>query len=74
MGAPRIVITLMRRLPVWPKLRRVAHTLPDDMTIVTPYQRGAALPTDRWENVAVPTLAMAAARAQPGSTTARRRS
>jgi pimeloyl-ACP methyl ester carboxylesterase len=58
MGAPRIVITLMRRLPVWPKLRRVAHTLPYDMTIDTPYQRGAALPTDRWENVAVPTLAM----------------
>jgi pimeloyl-ACP methyl ester carboxylesterase len=58
MGAPRIVIALMRRLPLWPKLRRVAHTLPYDMTIVAPYQRGAALPADRWENVAVPTLVM----------------
>lgn len=57
MGAPRIVIALMRRLPVWPKLRRVAHTLPYDMTIVAPYQRGAALPTDRWD-VAVPTLVL----------------
>jgi pimeloyl-ACP methyl ester carboxylesterase len=58
MGAPRVVIALMRRLPVWPKLRRVAHTLPYDMTIVAPYQRGATLPADRWENVAVPTLVM----------------
>jgi pimeloyl-ACP methyl ester carboxylesterase len=58
MGAPRLVIALMRRLPVWPKLRRVAHTLPYDMTIVAPFQRGAALPTDRWEDVAVPTLVM----------------
>jgi pimeloyl-ACP methyl ester carboxylesterase len=58
MGAPRIVIALMRGLPVWPKLRRVAHTLPYDMTIVAPYQRGAALPADRWEPVAVPTLVM----------------
>jgi pimeloyl-ACP methyl ester carboxylesterase len=58
MGAPRIVIALMRRLPVWPKLCRVAHTLPYDMTIVSPYQRGTALPTNRWEDMAVPTLVM----------------
>lgn len=58
MGAPRLVIALMRLLPVWPKLRRVARTLPYDMTIVSPYQRGTALPTNRWEDVAVPTLVM----------------
>jgi pimeloyl-ACP methyl ester carboxylesterase len=58
MGAPPIMIAVMRRLPVWPKLRRVAHTLPYDMTIVAPYQSGAALPTDRWESMAVPTLVM----------------
>src|SRR5262245_27800138 len=58
MGAPRIVIAVMRLLPVWPKLRRVAHTLPYDMTIVSPYQRGTALPTDRWQNVTTPTQVM----------------
>jgi pimeloyl-ACP methyl ester carboxylesterase len=42
MGAPRLVIALMRLLPVWPKLRRVARTLPYDMTIVSPYQRDGA--------------------------------
>jgi pimeloyl-ACP methyl ester carboxylesterase len=58
MGAPRIVITLMRLLPVWSKLTTVAHTLPYDMTIVTPYQHGTALPADRWANVTTPTLVM----------------
>jgi hypothetical protein len=56
MGAPRIVIALMRLLPVWPKLTAVAHTLPYDMAIVGPYQRGTPLPADRWEDVRVPTL------------------
>jgi pimeloyl-ACP methyl ester carboxylesterase len=65
MGAPRIVIALMRRLPVWRKLRYVAHTLPYDMTIVAPYQRGAALPTDRWESVAVATLVMVGGKSPP---------
>jgi pimeloyl-ACP methyl ester carboxylesterase len=58
MGAPGIVIGLMRLLPVWPKLRRVAHTLPYDMTIVTPYQRGLALPADHWSDTMTPTLVM----------------
>ncbi len=58
MGAPRIIIALMRLLPVWSKLTRVAQTLPYDMTIVAPYQRGTALPADRWQNVTIPTLVM----------------
>jgi pimeloyl-ACP methyl ester carboxylesterase len=58
MGAPRILIGLMRLLPVLSKLTGVAHTLPYDMTIVVPHQRGSALPADRWQNVTIPTLVM----------------
>jgi len=58
MGAPQLAIALMRLLPVWPKLTRVAHTLPYDMTIVGPYQRGTPLPASLWENVTIPTLVM----------------
>jgi pimeloyl-ACP methyl ester carboxylesterase len=58
MGAPAIVIALMRLFPLWRKLTRIAHTLPYDMTIVAPYQAGTPLPADRWNDVTVPTLVM----------------
>jgi pimeloyl-ACP methyl ester carboxylesterase len=58
MGAPAIAIALMRLLPVWKKLTRVAHTLPYDMTIVGPFQAGTPLPADRWNDVTIPTLVM----------------
>jgi pimeloyl-ACP methyl ester carboxylesterase len=48
----------MRLLPLWTKLTRIAHTLPYDMTIVTPYQAGTPLPADRWNEVSVPTLVL----------------
>jgi pimeloyl-ACP methyl ester carboxylesterase len=56
MGAPAIGIALMRLLPVWRKLTQVAHTLPNDMTILAPYQAGNPLPTDRWNDVRSATL------------------
>ncbi len=58
MGAPAMAIGLMRLLPVWPKLTRIAHTLPYDMTIVAPYQAGTPLPAERWRDVRIPTLVM----------------
>src|SRR5262249_7099603 len=58
MGAPAVAIAVMRLLPVWPKLTRIAHTLPYDMTIVAPYQAGTPLPTGRWNEVTIPTLVM----------------
>lgn len=58
MGAPAIVIALMRLLPLWTKLTRIAHTLPYDMTILAPYQAGRPLPADRWSHVRIPTLVM----------------
>jgi pimeloyl-ACP methyl ester carboxylesterase len=58
MGAPAIVIALMRLLPLWAKLTRIAHTLPYDMTILAPYQAGTPLPADRWNDVRIPTLVL----------------
>jgi hypothetical protein len=58
MGAPAIAIGLMRLLPVWTKLTRIAHTLPYDMTIVVPYQAGTPLPAERRHDVKISTLVM----------------
>jgi pimeloyl-ACP methyl ester carboxylesterase len=57
-GVPAIVVALMRCLPVWSKVKAVAHTLPYDGAIVKEYQRGKALPVDRWSSVTIPTLAL----------------
>jgi hypothetical protein len=53
-----VFITMMRLLPAWPKLTAVAHTLPYDLAIVGPYQKGAPLPTTRWTGATLPTLVM----------------
>jgi pimeloyl-ACP methyl ester carboxylesterase len=58
MGAPAIAIAVMRLLPLWTKLTRIAHTLPYDMSIVSRYQAGEPLPSDRWNEVTIPTLVM----------------
>lgn len=57
-GVPSVFIMLMRLMPAWPKLTAVAHTLPYDLTIVGPYQKGAPLPTTRWKGATMPTLVM----------------
>ena len=57
-GVPGIFITLMRVMPAWPKLIAVAHTLPYDLSIVGPYQKGRPLPATRWSSTTVPTLVM----------------
>ncbi len=55
---PGIFVMLMRLMPAWPKLTAVAHTLPYDLTIVGPYQKGAPLPASRWRGATMPTLVM----------------
>jgi pimeloyl-ACP methyl ester carboxylesterase len=55
-GVPAALVTLMRLLPIWSKLKNVAHTLPYDGAIVQDNQRGRPLPTGRWASVRVPTL------------------
>jgi pimeloyl-ACP methyl ester carboxylesterase len=58
-GVPAAGIAAMRLTPAWKGLKAVAHTLPYDMELLEGYQRGNPLPTDRWDSVAVPTLAAA---------------
>jgi pimeloyl-ACP methyl ester carboxylesterase len=58
-GVPRVVVGLMRFMPVWPKLKAVAHTLPYDARIVGDLGRGAPLPAERWSGATVPALVVA---------------
>jgi pimeloyl-ACP methyl ester carboxylesterase len=55
-GVPAIMISLMRLMPAWSKLKAVAHTLPYDIAIVEPYQKGKPLPAVRWSSMKAPAL------------------
>jgi pimeloyl-ACP methyl ester carboxylesterase len=58
-GLPGFVVATMRVLPMWSKLKAVAHTLPYDATILGPDTGGGrALPSDRWASLDVPTLVL----------------
>ena len=57
-GAPAIFVALMRLMPVWSRLKAVAHTLPYDAAIVQDNQQGKPLPAGRWDSVTVPTLVL----------------
>ena len=55
-GMPAPLVALMRFMPAWGKLKRVAHTLAYDGTIMGDTQSGRPLPPDRWAGTAVSTL------------------
>jgi len=58
-GVPGFVRALMPlMIPVWSKLKTVAHTLPYDGAIVRNNQRGEPLPASRWASVTIPALVM----------------
>jgi pimeloyl-ACP methyl ester carboxylesterase len=57
-GVPGIVVALMPLMPVWSKLKAVAHTLPYDGAIVQENQKGRPLPAGQWASVTIPTLVM----------------
>lgn len=57
-GAPRVMIALMRLLPAWPRLKAVAHTLPYDMTILAGRQAGKPLAASSWSAATMPTLVL----------------
>jgi pimeloyl-ACP methyl ester carboxylesterase len=57
-GTPALFVALMPLMPVWSKLKGVAHTLPYDLTVLGERGSGKPLPTDRWTSVTVPTLVM----------------
>jgi pimeloyl-ACP methyl ester carboxylesterase len=55
-GVPAAFIFMMRFMPMWAKLKAVAHTLPYDTAIVGGHQRGRPLPRGHWASVRTPTL------------------
>jgi pimeloyl-ACP methyl ester carboxylesterase len=57
-GVPAFFIALMRLMPMWSKLKSIAHTLPYDGAIVRDNQRGKPLPSNRWASITVPVLVM----------------
>src|SRR5258708_16873337 len=57
-GVPSFFIALMRLMPMWSKLKAIAHTLPYDGAIVRDNQRGKPLPSGRWASITVPALVM----------------
>jgi pimeloyl-ACP methyl ester carboxylesterase len=58
-GLPGALVTMMRFLPAWSKLTRVAHTLPYDHLILGDNVTGRPFPPGRWSSVTVPTLVAA---------------
>jgi pimeloyl-ACP methyl ester carboxylesterase len=55
-GVPGFFVLIMPLLPVWSKLKRIAHTLVYDITIVQDFERGQPLPRDRWTSLPGPVL------------------
>jgi pimeloyl-ACP methyl ester carboxylesterase len=53
---PGFAILMMQLMPVWKKLKGVAHTLPNDLVLVEGLRQGRPLPTDRWTTATMPTL------------------
>lgn len=56
-GLSGVTVALMRIMPFWRKLKRVAHTLPYDTAAVGDRQSGRPLTAD-WPELRVPTLAI----------------
>ncbi len=57
-GVPAFFIAVMQLVPMWSKLKAIAHTLLYDGAIVGDNQRGKPLPAGRWASVTVPALVM----------------
>ncbi len=54
-GLGRATVAMMRVMPFWPKLKKVAHTIPYDTAVVGDRQSGEPL-TPSWPEVTIPTL------------------
>ena len=64
-GVPGVFVALMQLMPLWSKLKAVAHTLPYDGAIVRDYQRGKPLPASPWASVTIPVLVMDGGKSPP---------
>ncbi len=51
---PAFMIFIMRLMPTWKSVRKVAHTLVYDLEFASPYQEGRPLPKGQWSRVTVP--------------------
>jgi pimeloyl-ACP methyl ester carboxylesterase len=60
-GVPAVVVVLMRFLPVWAKLKAVAHTLPYDDAVMG----DSSVPTRRAASVRMPTLVISGEKSPP---------
>ena len=58
LGMPTAMITVMRLLPTWSRLKKLAPTLPYDLDLMKGTQSGAPLPS-RWPSVSAATLVLA---------------
>jgi pimeloyl-ACP methyl ester carboxylesterase len=61
-GMPAPLVSLMRLMPAWGKLKRVAHTLPYDGEVMGETQLGRPLPAARWPGTKVKTLVIVGAK------------
>lgn len=57
-GAPAIFVSLMRFMPVWSKLKAIAHTLLYDFRILGENRFGKPLRAEQWSSATMPTLVM----------------
>jgi len=54
MGMPRVAVAVMRRLPVWRRLERVANTMPYDWTLLANDHHGRPLRAREWTSATAP--------------------
>lgn len=57
-GTPGFMVAIMPLMPMWSKLKAVAHTLPYDISIVVNYGAGKPLPATLGSSIKAPTLVM----------------
>ncbi|WP_033288414.1 alpha/beta fold hydrolase [Amycolatopsis jejuensis] len=55
-GLPGLMVAMMRLMPAWPRMKRVAHTLAYDARVMDGNQAGQSLPDNRWSGISAPTL------------------
>ena len=72
MGIPSAIVTAMRLLPFWSKLKATASSTPHDWAIMERFMRGEPLDAADWAGVRVPTLVLAGGKSEPLLRTAAR--
>jgi pimeloyl-ACP methyl ester carboxylesterase len=53
---PSFILFLMQLMPVWSKLKAIAHTLPYDFSITIDNQKGEPFPSQKWNSVTIPAI------------------